>query len=100
MSKKYINEIISCHKSKGMIEQNAGVTIIDDNLVRFNKYTLKVSKIKASTVDVNYYNANITKEIKKNSTFYKEIREFNQLFRFFEKLNITTGYIKKTETWT
>ena len=98
MAKDYIQEIIACHKSKGMIEQNAGVTIIDNNLVKFNKFTLKISKIKASDLDINYYNANITKELKKDSNFYKEIREFNQLFKFFEKMNIRNGYIRKIET--
>ena len=98
MSKDYTDEIISCHKSKGMIEESMGVTIIDNNLVKFNKYTLRISKIKASDVDINYYNATIVKKVKRDSTFFKEIREFNQLFRFFEKLGIRRGYIKKIET--
>ena len=98
MSNEYIKEIIASHKSKGMIEQNTGVTIIDNNLVKYNRYTLKISKIKASDFDVNYYNAHLIKEVKKDSNFYKEIREFNQLFKFFEKLDIKKGYIKKTET--
>ena len=42
MSLSYVDEIISCHKSKGMLENAFGVTIIDDRLVRFNKYTLKI----------------------------------------------------------
>lgn len=91
-------EIIICHKNKGMIEEATGVTIIDDNLVKFNKYTLHISKIKASKIDVNYYNASLIKQIRKNANFYKEIREFTQLFRFFDKLNIQNGYIKKTES--
>ena len=98
MAKDYVEEIVSCHKSKGMVEESMGVTIIDDNLVKFNKYTLKISKIKASNVDINFYNATLIKAIKKDSTFYKEIREFNQLFKFFERLGIKRGYIKKTET--
>ncbi len=98
MSLNYADEIMSCHKSKGMLEESMGVTIIDNNLVKFNKFTLRVSKIKASDVDINYYNAMIIKKIKKDSNFFKEIREFNQLFRFFDRLNIKRGYIKKTET--
>ena len=98
MSQNYAEEIMACHKSKGMLEESMGVTIIDNNLVKFNKFTLRVSKIKASDVDINYYNAMIIKRIKRDSTFFKEIREFNQLFRFFDRLNIRRGYIKKTET--
>ncbi len=98
MQKNYIDEIVSCHKSKGMLENHMGVTIIEDNLVKFNKYTLKISKIKASDVDVNYYNAKLIKYIKKDSVFFKEIREFNALFKFFDRIGIQKGYIKKTET--
>ncbi len=97
MSLNYVDEIISCHKSKGMLENSYGVTIIDNNIVRFNKYTLKISKIKASDIDINYYNANIIKQVRQDSVFFKEIKEFNQVFRFFDKLGIKRGYIKKTE---
>ncbi len=97
MTIDYINEIINNHRNKGMLEEAMCVTIIDNYLVKYNKYNLKLKKINFSNFNTNYYNSKINTELKKNSTLYKEIREFNLLFRFFEKLNINHGYIKKTE---
>ena len=93
----YINEIINNHRSKGMIDEATCVTIIDNNLVKYNKYNLKIKKMDFSNFNTNYYNSKLITELKKNSTLYKEIREFNLLFRFFDKLSIKHGYIRKIE---
>ncbi len=98
MQEKIFKEIVSCHRSKGYIEESDAITIINDSLVKFNKYTLKLSRIKSSAVQIGLHNAQLLKYIKSNTSIYKEIREYNQLFRFFSKMNITSGYIKKTET--
>jgi protein-tyrosine phosphatase len=97
LSNNYIKEIINNHKSKGMIEDSTCVTIIDDCLVKYNKYNLKLKRINGSSFNTNYYNSKIITELKKDSELYKEIREFNLLFRFFNKLNIKNGYIRKIE---
>ena len=93
----YIKEIINNHRSKGMLEEAMCVTIIDNDLVKYNRYNLKLKKIGFSNFNTNYYNSKIITELKKNSTLYKEIKEFNLLFRFFDKLGIQHGYVKKME---
>ena len=98
MQEKILNELVASHRSKGNIEDNEAVTIIDNNLIKYNKYTLKMSRINSSGGQIGYYNAKILKFLKEKTNLYKEIREFNQIFRFFDKLNIKKGYIKKTET--
>lgn len=98
MSQNYLEEIVNNHRSKGMLDAYEAVTIIDDSLIKYNKYTLRIYRMKASTIDIDYYNAQIKKYLKANTDIYKEIREFNQLFRFFDRLKIKSGYIKKTET--
>ena len=98
MQEKNIEELIASHRSKGDIENHDGVTIIDDNLIRYNKYTLRLSRINTSQAQVNYYNAQVVRYLKTKTTIYKEIREFNQVFKFLSKLNITSGFIKKMET--
>ncbi len=97
MSVNYVKEIISNHKSKGMLEEATCVTIIDNYLVKYNRYSLRIKRINASSFNINYYNSKILTEIKKNSNLYKEIREFNLLFRFFDKIGIKQGYIRKIE---
>ena len=97
MSDNYVKEIISNHKSKGMLEEATCVTIIDNYLVKYNRYSLRIKRINASSFNINYYNSKILTEIKKNSNLYKEIREFNLLFRFFDKIGIKQGYIRKIE---
>ncbi len=98
MQEKNFKEIVSSHRSKGYIDECDAITIIDDNLVKYNKYTLKLSSIKSSSIQIGYYNAQLSKYLKTQTSIYKEIREFNQVFRFLNKMNIRTGYIKKTET--
>ncbi len=98
MQEKNFREIVASHRSKGYINEREAVTIVDENLVKFDKYTLKLSRIKSSVAQINYYNAQIVKYLKTKTNLYKEVREFNQLFRFLDKLNIRDGYIKKMET--
>jgi len=98
LTNDYIKEIINNHRGKGMLEDALCVTIIDNDLVKYNRYSLKLIKMGYSNFNTNYYNSKIITELKKNSTLYKEIREFNLLFRFFNKLNIKKGYIKKMES--
>jgi len=98
LTNDYIKEVINNHRSKGMIEEAMCVTIIDNQLIKYNRYNLKLKRINISNFDINYYNSKILTELKKNSQLYKEIREFNLLFRFFKKLSINNGYIKKTES--
>lgn len=98
MTENEIKDIIATHKEKGNIEDFDAVTIIEGNLVKLNKYTLRLSKIKNSSIKVGHYNAILMNYLKMHTNLFKEIREFIQLFKFFEKMNINKGYIKKTET--
>ena len=93
-----LDKIINSHKSEGMIEEANILKNINNETFYLNVFTLKLSKIKNAKLDVNYLNAQILKKIKKNSQLYKEVREYNLIFRFFNKLNIKNGYIKKSET--
>ena len=98
MTEKEIKDIIATHKEKGNIEEADAITIVEGNLVKINKYTLKISQIKNSSVKIGYYNALLLKYLKLHTKIYKEIREFRQLFKFFEKMNINKGFVKKIET--
>lgn len=98
MQEKDIKDIIACHRSKGNIDESTAVTIIDNDLFKINKYTLKLSRINSSGLQVSVYNAQVLKYIKSKTNLYKEIREFNQLFKFFDRVGIKTGFIRKTET--
>lgn len=98
MINDFYDKVIRLHKNEGLIEDAYATTNIDDLKVNCNKFTLRLSKLEDSRQDLSYYNAKIIKRLKTMPNIYKEIREFNQLFRFFRKLNIKTGYIKKSET--
>ena len=98
MSGDFLQEIINYHHNKGLIEDKYVVCIVDNNLFKLNRFTLRLSKLKSSIVDVSYYNAQIFKYISKNSLLTKEIKEFKQLFKFLEKVGIKDGFIKKSET--
>ena len=98
MTEKEIKDIIAAHKEKGNVEDADAVTIIEGNLVKFNKYTLKLSKIKDSNIKIGQYNALLIKYIKMHTRLYREIREYRQLFKFFDKMSIDKGYVKKIET--
>ena len=97
MSNDYIKEIINNHKRKGMLEEAICVTIIDNHLVKYNKFNLRIQRLNGSMINTSLYNAQVVTEVKRDSALYKETREFNLLFRFFNKLGINKGYIKKTE---
>lgn len=98
MEEIYLNRIIKSHKSAGMIEEANMLETIENQRVCYNIYTLKIKKMYTSKLDINHLNAQIIKEIKKTPNLYKEIREFNLIFRFFKRLKIKNGYIRKSET--
>ena len=98
MLEKDLDKMISSHKSEGMLEEANLLKNINNETFYFNVFTLKLRRIKNSKLDVNYLNAKILKRIKRNPQLYKEVREYNLVFRFFNKLNIKDGYIKKSET--
>lgn len=97
MTKEKYFELINGHVNKGEIGNRYAVTIIDNSLVKFDKFTLKLSRLHGSHMDMRVQNAQLIKLIKAKSNLYKEIREFNLLFRFFNKLGICEGFIRKTE---
>lgn len=98
MSGDFLKEIINYHHNKGLIEDKYVVCIVEDNLVRLNRFTLMLSKLKSSDIDINYYNARVYEYISNDSNLKKEIREFKQFFKFIDKLSIKDGYVKKSET--
>lgn len=93
-----LKKIIKSHVSEGMIEEANLAISFNETLLYFNKFTLKLKKIKNTAIDIDYYNAKILKLVKQNPSLYKEIREYNLIFRFFKKLKIKNGFIKKSET--
>lgn len=93
-----IEEIINLHKSEGLLEQSRRIVSIENQNVWCNVFTLKLKNSKTSNIDTDFYNAQIIRHAKRNVQLYKEIREYKQLFRFFDKLKIKNGYIKKSET--
>lgn len=98
MLEEDLNKIIKMHKSEGMLEEANYLITLNNVPLYFNKFTLKLRKINNSNLDIHYYNAQILKKIKSNPILYKEIREYNLVLRFFEKLHIKNGYIRKSET--
>lgn len=92
------NKIIKSHKSEGMIEEAIMLSEIENQAVYYNTFTLKFKRINNAKFDFDFLNSQILKQVKKNPSLYKEIREYNLVFRFFKKLNIRSGYIKKSET--
>ena len=76
MSGDFLKEIINYHHNKGLIEDKYVVCIVEDNLVRLNRFTLMLSKLKSSDIDINYYNARVYEYISNDSNLKKEIREF------------------------
>jgi len=93
-----LDKIIKLHTSEGMLEEANMMRQIGDKKIYINKFTLKVKKISDKKFNIDYINAKIIKKIRQNINLYKEIREYNLIFRFFKKLNIKDGYIKKSET--
>lgn len=93
-----LKKIIKNHASEGMIEEANLAIPFNQTLLYFNKFTLKLKKIRNTSIDFDYYNAQILKLVKQNPNLYKEIREYNLVFRFLKKLKIKNGYIKKSET--
>lgn len=98
MIDSYCDKIIKAHKSEGMLEEANMLENFNDEPILFNVYTLKLLKQRNSNIDFDYLNALIIKKIKMDPKLYKEIREYNLIFRFFKKLRIKNGYIKKDET--
>lgn len=98
MVEESLMKIIKSHKSTGMIEEANMLEYLDEQPVSYNVFTLKLNRLNNIKYDVSYLNAKILKEIKRNPNLYKEIREFNLIFRFFKKLKIKNGFIKKSET--
>ena len=94
----YLFKFIKSHKSAGMIEEANMLEKIDNQPVYYNVFTLKMKRYNKSNLDINYLNAKLLKEVKRDPGLFKEIREFNLIFRFFKKLNIKNGYIQKSET--
>lgn len=98
MLEESLEKIIRKHRNEGMIEECNLLEFIDNQQVLLNIFTLKLTKLASTTLDIDYLNAQLLRKIKTNPSLYKEIREFNLIFRFFKKLNIKNGYIKKSET--
>ncbi|MBO5141720.1 MAG: hypothetical protein J6C46_01750 [Clostridia bacterium] len=98
MIENYLSKIINSHKSAGMIEEANMLELVEHQQICYNIYTLKLKSLYNSNLDINFLNAQIIKEIKKNPNLYKEIREFTLFFRFLKKLKINNGYIMKSET--
>ena len=98
MLKYYFDKIIKSHKSEGMLEESIMQFNINEQQISYNVFTLKLKRLNKTNIDINYYNAQLLKQIKQYPQLYKEIREYNLIFRFFKKLNIKDGYIKKSET--
>jgi len=98
MLEEFLERIIKKHRSEGMIEECNLLEYIENQQVLLNVFTLKLTKIASTTLDIDYLNAQLIRKIKSNPNLYKEIREFNLIFRFFKKLNIKSGYIRKSET--
>jgi len=98
MFENYIEKIVKSHESEGLIEEANLAIRIHLKQLYFNKYTLKLKKIENSAINIDYYNAQLLRRIKRDANLYKEIREYNLIFRFFKKLRIRNGYIKKSET--
>lgn len=98
MNIDFLNKMIKSHKSTGMIEEANMLEKIENQTICYNVFTLKIKKMCNSKLDINYLNAQLIKKVKKVPNLYKEIREFNLIFRFFKKLNINNGYIQKSET--
>ena len=93
-----LKKIVESHRSAGMIEEANMMKTLENQQICYNVFTLKIKRYNKSELDINYMNARIIKEIRQNPGLYKEVREFNLVFRFFNKLNIRNGYIQKSET--
>lgn len=92
-----LNKIVRLHISEGMIEEANIMQKINGENICVNVFTLKLRKAN-NNLDTNQLNALLLKKIKNDSNLYKEIREYNLIFRFFNKLHIDYGHIKKSET--
>lgn len=93
-----ITDIVNLHKDRGFIEEGIIKIHIDNKVMPFNIYTLKVRKGNIPKEEVRKWNEIINEEVKKDRNLYKETKEFRSLFLLFEKLKIKIGYIEKSET--
>lgn len=98
MIKSKIRKIIQGRQREGRLEEaNRGIRIYGRSCY-YNCYTLRLYQHHSSSLKMSSLNAQIMKTVKLNATTYKEVREFQLLFRFFSRLQIHTGYLKKSET--
>ncbi len=99
MLETYLNKIIKTHIREGNLLEANYETFFNGHKMRYNAFTLRFQKWSESSLgNLSYYNACLLRKIQKNSALYKEIREFQFLFRFFEKLHIKDGYLMKRES--
>lgn len=98
MIEEVYDKIIKSHKREGKIEEAYLSIQFKKEKIFYNHFTLRLKRWSGTKFDVDDANGQLLKRIKRNPQLYKEIREFNLIFRFFKKLKIQSGYLKKSET--
>ena len=92
-----IEDIVDLHISKGKIEDAYLRIHIDNKVMMFNRYTLRVRRGNAPKNEIKDWNMDIYRCVKKDRSLTKEVKEFISLFEFFERAKIKSGYIEKAE---
>ena len=97
MREKKIKKMIQEHRNSGKIENANKKVRIGWHFFKLNVFTLKLSNIGKKKLNIQHKNAQLVKKIRKDQQLYKEVREFRLMFRFFKRLKIEKGEIRKSE---
>ena len=92
-----IDDIIELHRSSGNIEDAYIKIHLDERILNLNVFTMKITSVEASKEDVDIWNERISKELKKNRSLDKEIKEFVNIFELLNKIKVRSGEIIKGE---
>lgn len=98
MRKRKLEKMVQKHRSSGRIENANQKIRIGWHVFQLNIFTLKLHSTGKHAKKLQDLNRQLMRKIKENANFYKEIREYRLIFRFFQRLQIKEGEIQKSET--